>query len=130
MNSVSYTAAFVAGVLSITSPCVLPVIPLYVAYLMGSSDRTRDRRRTLIVNAAAFVLGFSLVFVLVGTAFGVLGTLMAERKTLLVQLGGLLLIALGLHQIGRRDSRGCVDQFGSRPQRLPVATPSRQAWSG
>ena len=60
MNSVSYTAAFVAGVLSITSPCVLPVIPLYVAYLMGSSDRTRDRRRTLIVNAAAFVLGFSL----------------------------------------------------------------------
>jgi len=51
VNSVSYTAAFVAGVLSITSPCVLPVIPLYVAYLMGSSDRTRDHQRTLIVNA-------------------------------------------------------------------------------
>ena len=86
--------------LSITSPCILPVIPLYVAYLMGSTDRSRDRQRTLLVNALAFVIGFSAVFVLVGTAFGVLGTLMAERKTLLVQLGGLLLIALGLHQIG------------------------------
>jgi cytochrome c-type biogenesis protein len=119
VNSVSYTAAFVAGVLSITSPCVLPVIPLYVAYLMGSSDRTRDHQRTLIVNAAAFVLGFSLVFVLVGTAFGVLGTLLAERKTLLVQLGGLLLIALGLHQIGLIQIPGL-----RRSVRLTSATPT------
>jgi cytochrome c-type biogenesis protein len=53
-----------------------------------------------MLNATAFVIGFSIVFVLVGTAFGILGTLLAERKTLLVQLGGLLLIVLGLHQIG------------------------------
>jgi cytochrome c-type biogenesis protein len=76
------------------------VIPLYVAYLMGSSDRSQDRQRTLLINATAFVLGFSFVFVLIGTAFGFLGVLMAERKTLLAQLGGLLLIVLGLHQIG------------------------------
>jgi len=76
------------------------VIPLYVAYLMGSSDRSQDRQRTLLINATAFILGFSVVFVLVGTAFGFLGVLMAERKTLLVQLGGLLMIVLGLHQIG------------------------------
>jgi cytochrome c-type biogenesis protein len=95
------------------------VIPLYVAYLMGSSDRTRDHQRTLIVNAAAFVLGFSLVFVLVGTAFGVLGTLLAERKTLLVQLGGLLLIALGLHQIGLIQIPGL-----RRSVRLTSATPT------
>jgi cytochrome c-type biogenesis protein len=119
VNSVSYTAAFVAGVLSITSPCVLPVIPLYIAYLMGSSDRSNDRRRTLVLNAAAFVVGFSLVFVLVGTAFGFLGTLMAERKTLLVQLGGLLLIALGLHQIGIIQIPGL-----RRSVRLTSATPS------
>lgn len=100
MNSVSYTAAFVAGVLSITSPCILPVIPLYLAYLVGSTDRDPRHQRTLIVNALAFVVGFSIVFVLVGTAFGFLGTLLAERKTLLVQLGGLLMVTLGLHQIG------------------------------
>lgn len=86
--------------MSITSPCILPIIPLYVAYLMGSTDRTQDTRRRLLVNAGAFVIGFSIVFVLVGTAFGVLGTMMAERKTLLVQIGGLMLILLGLHQIG------------------------------
>jgi cytochrome c-type biogenesis protein len=100
LENVSYTAAFIAGVLSITSPCILPMIPLYVAFLMGSNDRTQDRQRTLLINATAFVLGFSIVFVLVGTAFGLIGTMMAERKTLLVQLGGLLMIILGLHQIG------------------------------
>ncbi len=100
METVSYTAAFLAGVLSITSPCILPIVPLYMAYLMGSQDRSADSRRRVMVNAGAFVIGFSIVFVLVGTAFGVLGTLMAERKTLLVQLGGLLMITLGLHQIG------------------------------
>jgi cytochrome c-type biogenesis protein len=67
---------------------------------MGSSDRSQDQQRTLIANAVAFVIGFSIVFVLVGTAFGFLGTAMAERKTLLVQVGGLLMITLGLHQIG------------------------------
>src|SRR4029078_11819527 len=86
---------------------------------MASSDRTRDHQRTLIVNAAAFVLGFSLVFVLVGTAFGVLGTLLAERKTLLVQLGGSLLIALGLHQIGLIQIPGL-----RRSVRLTSATPT------
>ena len=100
MDSVSYTAAFLAGILSITSPCILPVIPLYVAYLVGSSDRSEYRKQALVINATAFVIGFSIVFVLIGTAFGYLGTLMAERKTLLVQLGGLMMITLGLHQIG------------------------------
>ncbi|HRA48171.1 MAG TPA: cytochrome c biogenesis protein CcdA, partial [Thermomicrobiales bacterium] len=51
-------------------------------------------------NAIGFVIGFSIVFVLIGTAFGFLGTAMAERKTLLVQIGGLLLILFGLQQIG------------------------------
>ena len=78
----------------------MPVIPLYVAYLIGSTDRTAINQRLLLQNALGFVVGFSLVFVLVGTAFGFLGTLMAERKTLLVQLGGLLMITFGLQQIG------------------------------
>lgn len=84
---------------------------------MGSTDRSQDRQRTLLINAAAFVVGFSAVFVLVGTAFGVLGTLMAERKTLLVQLGGLLLIALGLHQVGIIRIPGLSGSFriSSRP---------------
>jgi cytochrome c-type biogenesis protein len=100
VENVSYLAAFVAGLLSITSPCILPVIPLYVAYLLGSTERSSQARGTLLINAIAFVIGFSVVFVLVGTAFGLVGTVMSERKTLLVQVGGLMLIVLGLHQIG------------------------------
>ena len=100
MESVSYTAAFIAGVLSITSPCILPVLPLYVAYLAGTSDRAATTNRAVLINAMCFIVGFSLVFVLIGTAFGFLGTAMAERKTLLMQVGGLLLIVFGLQQIG------------------------------
>jgi cytochrome c-type biogenesis protein len=100
LENVSYTAAFIAGLLSITSPCILPVIPLYIAYLIGTTDRESVSRRFLMLNALGFVIGFSLIFVLVGTAFGFLGTALAERKTLLVQIGGLLLVIFGLQQIG------------------------------
>jgi cytochrome c-type biogenesis protein len=73
---------------------------LYIAYLIGTADRAAVGQRTIMTNAFGFVLGFSLVFVLIGTAFGFLGTAMAERKDLLVQVGGLLLIVFGLQQIG------------------------------
>lgn len=100
MVDVSIVAAFVAGLLSITSPCILPVIPLYIAYLAGSaSSEDHDGGRTA-VTAVGFVLGFTAVFVLVGTAFGALGTALATRKSLLVQLGGLFLVVLGAQQIG------------------------------
>lgn len=100
LENVSYTAAFFAGLLSITSPCILPVIPLYIAFLIGTADRDAVSRRFLMLNALGFVIGFSVIFVLVGTAFGFLGTALAERKTLMVQIGGLLLIVFGLQQIG------------------------------
>ena len=82
---VSIAAAFIAGVLSITSPCVLPLIPLYLAHLAGSTDSIeagaeRVRRRTLVVNAFSYVAGFSLVFVLIGVAFGAAGTLVSTAE--------------------------------------------------
>lgn len=100
MENVSYLAAFAAGVLCFTSPCSLPIVPLYMSYLVGSTDKAAQSRRPMMTSAVAFVIGFSLIFVLVGTAFGVLGTLLSSRKSLLVQVGGLMLILLGLHQIG------------------------------
>lgn len=100
MVDVSIVAAFVAGLFSITSPCILPMIPLYISYLVGSTDpEGRDATRT-IVSGVGFIIGFTVVFVLVGTAFGALGTALATRKTLLVQIGGLFMIALGAQQIG------------------------------
>lgn len=105
---VSIIAAFIAGILSITSPCVLPLLPLYMAHLAGTADpRTFDTRRSvLIVNALAYVAGFSLVFIAIGVAFGAAGSLVSTAEVVssnrfwLVRIGGTLLILLGLHQIG------------------------------
>jgi cytochrome c-type biogenesis protein len=105
---VSVIAAFVAGTLSITSPCVLPLLPLYLAHLAGTSDAAEisARRRTLLINSIAYIAGFSVVFVLVGVAFGAAGTLVSaasvvsSNRSLLVRAGGVMLALLGLHQIG------------------------------
>ena len=111
MNEVSFVAAFVAGVLSLSSPCVLPLVPLYLAHLAGVAGGARGTtdpgvRRRVLVNAVAYVAGFSLVFVLLGVAFGAAGALVetasivAGNRVWLVRLGGALLVLLGLHQIG------------------------------
>lgn len=105
---VTFVAAFVAGVLSISSPCVLPLVPLYLTHLAGVSagETGGAARRRVLANAAAYVLGFSLVFVLLGVALGAAGNLaatasvVASQRFWLVRLGGALLVLLGLHQIG------------------------------
>ena len=105
---VSFIAAFLAGVLSISSPCVLPLVPIFLAYLAGSSiapSAGLDRRRVL-PNAIAYVLGFSLIFVALGAALGAAGALastasiVASNRGWLIRIGGALLIVLGLHQLG------------------------------
>jgi cytochrome c-type biogenesis protein len=105
---VSFIAAFIAGVLSISSPCVLPLVPIYLAHLAGVSlGEARDGGRArVLVNAGAYVLGFSLVFVLLGVALGAAGALVEtasivdRNRDWLVRLGGALLVVLGLHQLG------------------------------
>src|SRR5262245_46648940 len=72
---VSLVAAFLAGVLSISSPCVLPLLPIFLAHLAGTSVSSMggiDRGRVL-ANAIAYVIGFSLVFVALGVALGAAG---------------------------------------------------------
>lgn len=105
---VSLLAAFAAGLLSISSPCVLPLVPLYLTHLAGIStaDDGAPARGRVLANAAAYVLGFSLVFVAIGVALGAAGALVAtgsvvaEHRYWLVRFGGALLLLLGLHQIG------------------------------
>lgn len=105
---VTLLAAFGAGLLSISSPCVLPLVPLYLTHLAGVSAGASGgvARRRVLANAVAYVLGFSLVFVLLGVALGAVGDLaasasvVATHKDWLVRIGGALLVLLGLHQMG------------------------------
>jgi cytochrome c-type biogenesis protein len=105
---VSFIAAFLAGVLSISSPCVLPLVPIFLAHLAGASTSEAGHleRRRVIPNALAYVLGFSLVFIAFGVALGAAGQLastasiVAGNRIWLMRIGGALLIVLGLHQLG------------------------------
>jgi cytochrome c-type biogenesis protein len=100
-RSVDPLAALVGGLLSFLSPCVLALVPGYVAYLGGASLETARSRRALLGNAGIFVLGFSATFILL---FGVFRALLlrlpAEEKSLLTAAGGVLIILLGLQFLG------------------------------
>lgn len=108
VSDVSILAAFIAGVFSISSPCVLPLIPIYLTHIAGVSVGEREGRARGVVmrNALAYVLGFSIVFIILGVATGAVGSFatsldfFAQNKLWLVRIGGLLLVVLGLHQLG------------------------------
>lgn len=101
-DQVSVGVALVAGLLSFFSPCVLPLVPVYLGYLTGQSVgtlRTGQRSRTLI-HAALFVLGFGLVFVSLGAAASLLGRLLDPLLPYLTRVGGLILIVFGMNMAG------------------------------
>jgi cytochrome c-type biogenesis protein len=94
--------ALAAGALSFASPCVLPLVPGYLGYV-GGMDRggaARPATRRLVLGAALFVLGFTVVFVLGGVLFGALGLFLLQWRDLLTRLLGVVVIALGIVFIG------------------------------
>ncbi len=102
-QNVTVVLAFSAGVLSFLSPCVLPLVPVYLGYLTGSAigGEEAPARVTVFIHALLFVLGFSLIFVfLFGLPVGYLGRFLASFTPLLVKIGGVLLIVFGLHTAG------------------------------
>ncbi|HYM84156.1 MAG TPA: cytochrome c biogenesis protein CcdA [Candidatus Dormibacteraeota bacterium] len=90
--------AFAGGVVSFASPCCLPLVPAYVSYMLGAAGEA-DRRRAFL-HGLAFVAGFSVVFVAFWASIGAVGYVLADNKKYLAQLGGALLIFLGLHTAG------------------------------
>lgn len=103
--NISVFLAFIAGLLSFLSPCVLPLAPAYVGYLGGTAMVTTegvvigDRRATLI-HAASFILGFSAVFIALGASVGLIGYLLYDFMPLIQKVGGVLLVIFGLHYMG------------------------------
>jgi cytochrome c-type biogenesis protein len=100
--NVSLLAALGAGVLSFISPCVLPMVPIYIGYLSGAAAGQDERqgRRIAFGRSLLFVVGFSLVFIAMGASAGLLGRTLNEYLPLLRQAGGILLVVFGLHVMG------------------------------
>ncbi|HLZ59575.1 MAG TPA: cytochrome c biogenesis protein CcdA [Ktedonosporobacter sp.] len=104
---VSAVFAFVAGMASFLSPCVLPLVPIYLAQLVGQSvSQSREagqeasRRLTTFLHATTFVAGFTLAFVTLGATASALGSFLSAYQFLLRQIGGIILVIVGLHLTG------------------------------
>jgi cytochrome c-type biogenesis protein len=94
--------AFVAGVISFLSPCVLPLVPAYLAHLTGlnASSVSAASRRETMSHALAFVVGFGLVFTVIGASVGLVGGLVRDQLPTLEKVAGVFLVILGLNLMG------------------------------
>jgi len=94
--------AVLAGIVSFASPCVLPLVPGYLAYIGGfTSDAERGGRGRLFLGVTLFVLGFSVVFVSFGILFGTAGLLLRPWEDLITRIAGLVVILMGLVFVGQ-----------------------------
>jgi cytochrome c-type biogenesis protein len=94
--------AFAAGVLSFLSPCVLPLVPAYIAHLTGTTGHVEGaaHRRETVAHAASFVLGFTAIFTFLGASVGLFGYFIRDNLRTFEQIAGVFLIVMGLNLIG------------------------------
>jgi len=101
MNGIGIPVAFLAGIVSFASPCCLPLVPGYVSYMVATNpDGSAAPRRTALFHSLAFVAGFTAVFIAIWASVGLIGYLFRDYLGLLQQLGGAVLIFMGLHVAG------------------------------
>lgn len=102
MAELTYTAAFIAGLVGFASPCVLPLVPSYLAYLSGVASQDLDKAKPRIfLNTLAFVLGLALALTALGFALGALLELLTGEMILLAsRISGAMMVIFGLHMLG------------------------------
>ena len=96
--------SFLAGIISFVSPCIIPMIMVYLTLITGlttdelvKKHNDKSIKRNIVINTVLFVLGFSIIFILAGTAAGYAGTLLKEYADTLTRIGGVFIILMGLH---------------------------------
>jgi cytochrome c-type biogenesis protein len=97
--AIALPLAVLAGLVSFVSPCVLPLVPGYLAYVSGSAEQARRRGRTLL-GAGLFVLGFAVVFVAYGALFGALGSWLVQWQDVITRILGIVVILVGIVFLG------------------------------
>ncbi len=105
LSEVSLMAAFLAGLLSFISPCVLPLVPGYISFISGISledieSKKQQNKNTIIISSLFFIIGFSLVFILLGATATLLGSFLLEKAFILKKVAGLIIIFFGIHMSG------------------------------
>jgi cytochrome c-type biogenesis protein len=106
-TNVSLLGAFIAGLISFLSPCVLPLIPGYISFISGASlkeltgpETIKEARKKAVINSLFFVLGFSVVFISLGASATAIGKFLVIYKKPLSIAAGIIIIILGLHMTG------------------------------
>lgn len=126
MDSANVTVglAFLAGLASFLSPCVLALVPAYVGYLGGRSispgGAVVQNKSITFTHGVAFVIGFSVVFVALGAAASMIGKLLFDVRDWIAKIGGIVVIVFGLHTIGVINIP--VLNYDTRPQTKPSKT--------
>lgn len=92
-----YFISLLEGIVTFISPCLLPMLPIYISYFAGGSERNNKR---VVQNALGFILGFTVVFVLLGALAGSFGRLLKEYHTTVNIITGLIVLFFGLHFLG------------------------------
>jgi len=105
LSEVSLMAAFLAGLLSFISPCVLPLVPGYISFISGISledieNKKQQNKNTIIISSLFFIIGFSLIFILLGATATFLGSFLLEKASILRKVAGLIIILFGIHMSG------------------------------
>ena len=107
MHQLNIATAFLAGLVSFISPCVLPLVPSYLSFLTGTSledlksDTTAETKRRVLSHAIAFIAGFTVIFMAIGLLASVVGAVAFNNNKRIVEVvGGLVIIALGLQMLG------------------------------
>jgi cytochrome c-type biogenesis protein len=106
---VSFILVFLEGILSFFSPCVIPLIPVYMSYLAGNANNVLEdgaityERKKVFFHTLFFILGISSAFFILGMSFTALGSFFYDNKMLFTRIGGILIILMGLFQLGFFD---------------------------
>ncbi len=102
IQTVSYLAAFVAGVVSFFSPCILPMIPVYIMFMTGASleEEVAGNRKKAFIRTLFFVLGFTILFMIMGSTVTFIGAIFQQNRDMLSKISGLLIIFFGVILMG------------------------------
>ncbi len=102
IQTVSYIAAFVAGVVSFFSPCILPMIPVYIMFMTGVSleEEVSGNRKKAFIRTLFFVVGFTILFMIMGSSITFIGSMFQQHREILVKISGILIIIFGLVLMG------------------------------